>query len=57
MVAGWSRVAGRWKEERAGEWRVCWDGRWIFLGRRGRVLVLWFFLSGEKVAVRRRRER
>ena len=22
----------------------------------GRVLVLWFFLSGEKVAVRRRRE-
>lgn len=26
---------------------MCGDGRWIFLGRRGRVLVLWFFLSGK----------
>ena len=26
------------------------------LGGRGRILVLWFFLSGEKVADRKRRE-
>lgn len=32
---------------------MCGSRRWI---GSGRVLVLWFFLSGEKVAVRRRRE-